>query len=454
MSMNNAHSRRSATTVLRSPSLITFVTLGAIAALGSACHSASSDPSRPPDPTPEAGPVDASISKFCDLPGSVQFTVAGSVTVPGIDTSQLSFLHLPPGFCVHYFGNVPNARQLRFAPGGELFVASPTTGTTGGGANGKSAILVLPDDNRDGYADPEQTFLPSLPSTQGLLFADGYFYYQDQTKILRVPYRSGDRAPTAASETMADIQVYSSDLHWPKALDQADDGTIFVGNGGDQSESCIEPHPFHGGILKLDGTTGGAQVAKGFRNPIAIRCEHGKNLCFATELARDYSEGIGGREKLVPIRAGDDWGFPCCATKGVAFPESANADCSTIAPEDASFLIGDTPFSFDFERGKWPAPYNGSAFIPLHGSAGTWHGARVVVVAMDPKTGLPLPGDDLSGGVSSGGLQDFATGWDDGMLAHGRPAAVEFAADGRLFLGDDNNGEIFWIAPLDLDIPR
>ena len=28
------------------------------------------------------------------------------------------------------------------------------------------------------------------------------------------------------------------------------------------------------------------------------------------------------------------------------------------------------------------------------------------------------------------------------------------AADGRLFLGDDNNGEIFWIAPLDLDIPR
>jgi glucose/arabinose dehydrogenase len=454
MSMNNALSSRFTTMITGYRAPFASVVLAAVASFGSGCHSSSSDPVPPPDPTPEAGPVDASIAKFCDLPGSVQFTATGSVVVPGVDTARLSFLHLPTGFCVHYFSNVPNARQLRFAPGGELFVASPTTGTTGGGVNGKSAILVLPDDNGDGYADSQHTFLSGLPSTQGLLFTDSHFYYQDHTQILRVPYQSGDRAPSAASELVADIQVYSSDLHWPKALDQADDGSIFVGNGGDQSESCAEPHPFHGGILELDGTMGGVQVAKGFRNPIAIRCEHGKNLCFAAELARDYSEEIGGREKLVPIRAGDDWGFPCCATKDKPFPEDPNADCSTVAPEDASFLIGDTPFSFDFERGKWPAPYTGAAFIPLHGAAGTWRGARLVAVAMDPKTGLPLPGDDLTGGMSSGGMQDFATGWDDRMLANGRPGAVEFAADGRLFLGDDNNGEIFWIAPLDLDIPR
>src|SRR5207244_2964267 len=100
------------------------------------------------------------------------------------------FLHLPTGFCAHYFGKVGNTRQLRFAPGGELFVASPTTGTTGGGQGGQQAILLLPDDNGDGYADGSTTFLNNLPSTQGLLFTDGYFYYQDATKILRMPYRS------------------------------------------------------------------------------------------------------------------------------------------------------------------------------------------------------------------------------------------------------------------------
>jgi glucose/arabinose dehydrogenase len=447
MPMNKAHNS-CPTTVVQG-----FRALFVLAALGSACHSNDSDRSSPPEPPPEAGPVDASITKFCDLPGSVQFTTNGTVTLPGSNTSQLSFLHLPAGFCVHYFGNVPNARQLRFAPGGELFVASPTTSTTGGGVNGKQAVQVLPDDDRDGYADTQRTFLSGLPSTQGLLFTDGYFYYQNGTKILRVAYQSGDRAPSGPSEVVADIQVYSSDLHWPKSLDQADDGTIYVGNGGDQDEICNEPHPFHGGILKLDGSMAGTQVAKGFRNPIAIRCEHGKNLCFATELARDYSEDLGGREKLVPIRAGDDWGFPCCATKGLPFPEATGADCSTVTSEDAAFLIGDTPFGLDFERGKWPAPYTGAGFVPLHGAAGTWLGARLVALAINPQTGLPLPGDDLEAGVSTGSMADFATGWDDGAHDHGRPAAIEFAADGRLFLGNDNNGDILWIAPLDLNIP-
>jgi hypothetical protein len=68
---------------------------------------------------------------------------------------------------------------------------------------------------------------------------------------------------------------------------------------------------------------------------------------------------------------------------------------------------------------------------------------------MDPMTGLPLPATDKDGQLS-GAMADFATGWDDQRNDHGRPAAVTFAADGRMFLGNDNNGDIFWIAPLDL----
>jgi glucose/arabinose dehydrogenase len=423
---------------------------GLAALLTSACHSHDTDvvtDSGAPPPPPFDG---GAYVNFCDLPGSVQFTSGGVVQVPGADTAKVAFVHLPNGFCVHYFGNVGNTRQLRFAPGGELFVASPTTNTTGGGQGGHHAILAVPDDNGDGYADKSITFLDNLPSTQGLLFTPGYFYYQDATRILRIPYAAGDRAPSGAGEVMVDVQVYNSTLHWPKALDQADDGTIYVGNGGDQNETCIEPHPFHGGIIKIDGTPGGAPVTQGLRNPIAVRCEHGKNLCFAAELSRDYSAAQGGREKLVPIRQGDDWGFPCCATKDSPYPDIVPVpNCATTAPEDASFLIGDTPFSFDFELGKWAAPYQNSAFVPLHGSAGGWLGARLVMIEMDPVTGLPMPATDIDGGPS-GALSDFATGWDDEHQDHGRPAAVTFAPDGRLFLGNDTLGEIFWIAPLDL----
>jgi glucose/arabinose dehydrogenase len=410
-----------------------------------------------PTPWPDAGPTwnpDASIGHPCTLPGSIQFTSTGTVVVPGGSSSSadLSFLHLPAGFCAHYFGTVGNARQLRFAPSGELFVASPTTGTTGGGSGGQSAILVLPDDNHDGVADAPVTFLGGLPSTQGILFVSGYFYYQDGTKIMRLPYKAGDRMPSGMAAQVADIAVYTSSVHWPKTLDLADDGTIYVGNGGDATEQCDPAHPFHGGVLSIDPVPGGpnpggVQVAKGLRNPIAIRCARGHDHCFALELAKDYSAAEGGREKMIPIRAGDDWGFPCCATTNVAYATSPpGTDCSKVTPDTNSFVIGDTPFGVDFEPGSWSGTWAGRAYVVTHGSYGTWAGARVIAIPMDPSTGLPQQSSDVNG--SNTGMVDFATGWDDHTNAHGRPAAVAFSGDGRLFIANDNNGVIFWIAPI------
>jgi len=396
--------------------------------------------------------VDASIAHPCNLPGSIQYTASGVVVVPGVGAGpDLGYLRVPTGFCVHYYGTVPDARQLRFAPGGELFVTSPTTATTGGGQGGLSGIAVLPDDDHDGVADSVLTYLGSLPSTQGLLFAGGFLYYQDATAILRIPYAVGDRTPSGASQEVANITIYASIAHWPKTLDMADDGTIYVGNGGDQDDVCNPLHPFHGGILALDGTADGTQVAKGLRNPIAVRCAHGHDRCFAVELGKDNSMAPDfGREKIVPIRQGDDWGFPCCATENTPYAGiSPTPNCATVAAETDSFYIGNTPFGIDFEPGSWPAPWTGDAIVTLHGSFSSWAGARVIAVSMNPTTGLPLPGSDLDGG-DTGNVSDFATGWDDGQHDHGRPAPLAFSRDGRLFLGNDVDGTIVWIAPLAL----
>ncbi len=415
----------------------------------------------PFDVTP-VPPPDGSIADPCSLPGSLQFTANGTVTVPGGDPSwpSLAWLHLPPGFCAHYFGTVGDARKMRFAPGGELFVASPTAGTTGGASSaGLGAIVVLPDDNLDGVADTTITFLsfgafPASTMPTGMLFANGSFYYQDGTppgtSILRMPYVTGDRKPSGPSQQVADITVYTSPLHWPKSIDMADDGTIYVANGGDQSESCVASRPFHGGILKVDPTganMGGIQVAKGFRNPISVRCVKGHDRCFALELALDYSSTSGGREKLVPIREGDDWGFPCCATANTPYAGMPpGTDCSGVAAETNSFVIGDTPFDLDVEPGKWPGVWQGRAFVVTHGAFGTWVGARMVAIPVDSSTGLPTPSTN-TGGMEVG-MVDFATGWDDQTLSHGRPSSVEFHPDGRLFVGNDNTGVIFWIAPI------
>jgi glucose/arabinose dehydrogenase len=403
---------------------------------------------------PDSGYPDVSPTSgtFCKLPGAVIFDALGKHVVPGGETlPDLTWLHLPDGFCAHYFANVPNTRQMRFAPGGELFVASPVTSTTGGGPNGLAGIAVLPDDDKDGLADSKKLYLGQLPSTQGLLFDKGYFYYQDDTRIRRVPYKAGDRTGQKPGDVVVDIQIYVSQLHWPKTLDVADDGTIYVANGGDQGEVCDPSHPFHGGILKIDGTPGGTPVTRGYRNPIAVRCQRGHNNCFASELALDYSGMQGGREKLVPIHAGDDIGFPCCASKDTPYGGIVpTPDCSKVASELGSFIIGDTPFGIEFDLGAWPAPWKNNIFVPLHGEFGSWEGARLVAITTYPSTGLAVPATDLMGHPTES-MKDFATGWDDGFKEFGRPAAVAMSDDGRLFVGNDVTGDIFWIAPVGME---
>jgi glucose/arabinose dehydrogenase len=124
-------------------------------------------------------------------------------------------------------------------------------------------------------------------------------------------------------------------------------------------------------------------------------------------------------------------------------------DCSGVSKETVGFVIGETPFGLDFESGKWPAPWTYRAFVAMHGVFGSWVGARVTTVARDPGSGAILTANDLDGGESAN-MQDFALGWDDMRMDHGRPGSVTFAADGRLFVGDDVEGIIFWIAPVDL----
>ncbi len=440
--------------------------LGITAALGVALASACSSNQAPPPTNPGGLPF---ITKdfapppasFCSLPGSVVQTPSGPELVPGgadAGTPDLAWLQVPVGFCAHVFATVPTARQLKFAPGGDLFVASPTWPTTGGNSDGLASIVVLPDDDHDGVADVTTTFLPGLAKVQGLMFANGSFYYQDGPVIRSVPFNAGDRQPSASSAPAADMSNLPQDpVHWPKVFDTAMDGTIYVTNGGSQGDACLSTDPVKGAVFTLnaDGTT--TEVAKGFRNPIALRCESNHNQCLAIELALDYSAGAGGREKLLPIRPGDDWGYPCCATQnlpysGVMYTDTnALPDCSGVADESASFVIGDTPFGLDFETGKWPAPWGGRVFVALHGAYLSWKGARVVAIALDPTTGLPLPSSELAGSTDSpDNMLAFATGWDDGKQDHGRPAPVAFAPDGRLFLGNDWTGTIVWMAPVSL----
>ena len=262
---------------------------------------------------------------------------------------------------------------------------------------------MLPDDDGDGVADSTIEFLSNVPSTQGFMFANGSLYYQNGPTILSVPFQPGDRVPSGQSQTITTVNAPQDELHWTKVMDIAQDGTIYVTNGGSQDDECLSTDPTRGSIWAIvdagaDGA-GTSLVAKGFRNPIAMRCESDHNVCLAVELGLDYSWYHYGREKVVPVRAGDNWGFPCCATQntayeGTVYHDTGGApDCGAVAAESDSFVIGQTPFGLDFEPGKWPAPWTGRVFVTLHGQSGSWTGARIAATGIDPDSGAPHSGE-------------------------------------------------------------
>jgi glucose/arabinose dehydrogenase len=118
-------------------------------------------------------------------------------------------------------------------------------------------------------------------------------------------------------------------------------------------------------------------------------------------------------------------------------------DCGTAQAETLSMPLHSTPFGLDFEPGRWPGSHAHSLFIAMHGSAGSWVGTGILEVPVD------------TSGAPTGTSSYFATGWgsDPDSPVEGRATDLAFAPDGRLFVIDDNSGDVWWIAPEDLPLP-
>lgn len=412
-------------------------------------------------PAPDAGdasppircsPVDVPPGqgkKFCELPGQ--------------DATALT---VPPEFCVREFATVKEARVLRFAPSGDLFVAAPSMNTVGGAEGGPGAIVVLPDDDRDGRADAVLTFAGPSPNdgracaarevdpadtscVHGLLFAGGYLYFTRGDDVRRFAWAPGARAAAGASELVAKLGGAAiADARWTHTLEQTKSGEILVSRGRADSDACSVEQMTRGAVLSL-GAVGAALpvapqvVADGFRNPMYLRCAPNScGDCYASELSGDNWDGVGGREKLALLgKRGESWGYPCCVGRDVAAPTTGAHDCTNVGRELVAIPLHDTNFGLDFERGVFPDPYKHALFVALHGVFTSFGGTGVVWLATDPASLRPTapPKMFMSGFAAAG---------------NGRATDVAFAPDGRLFVADDTGGKIYWIAPRTLAAPR
>lgn len=338
----------------------------------------------------------------------------------------------PAGFCLREFASVPEARTLVFAPNGDLFVSSPSATTPGGAAGGLGQILLISDDNHDDVGEIH-VFAKNVADVHGLALGGGYLYFTSATTVYRTAYTSGQRQEAGPRE---DLMMPASFGHgrWTHGLARSAGGALLT-SSGEYSSCGLAPT----GSISQVAPGGAAIVAAGFRNPMYLRCHYQAELCAANELGEDQQSGA--REKFIAIRPDTNYGFPCCfGAKQATSSSGSGFGCDAVTPEDASFTLGNTPFGFDWEREKWPAPFNGGIFVALHGSAYTapsWKGASIVFAATDPTTHLPI----------KDAWQDFVTGFGPGGGPLERPADIAFSSDGRLFFADDMGNHVYWVAP-------
>ena len=386
----------------------------------------------------ELPPTDGpSAVTWCDLP-----------VAPGMEVRGVT---LPAGFCVRRYGRITQPRVLAFSPTGDLFVSSPGMGAPGGTGPGESAIVVLPDDNHDGVADRVARYVDTVPGVpglsdlvhvHGLLFANDALYFTVESGVFRVPFRAGDRA-LAAGVTPTAVASLTDSVRWTHTLARGADGTIYVSMGNYGLFACPAANPRQGSVLAI-GTghpMDGDVVARGFRNPMYIRCQPWG--CYGAELTDDGWRDPA-REKIFRFESGQDYGYPCCYDRALPSPANVTGvSCASVTPSLVGFTVGYTPFGHDFEHGGWPAPYANALFIGLHGAVGSWTATGIRWAPVNPTT------HEFMTSMAT----EFLTGWGRGTPNEGRVADLAFAPDGRLFFTDDQLGQVYWIAPTTLRMP-
>ncbi len=375
-------------------------------------------------------------------------------------------ISVPSGFCIRSYlpANtvLPEPRVIRVAPNGDVFVTTPSAFTPGGASGGDGAIHVLPDDDHDGIADQVLTYIGPTPGgadcfsadadptylscVHGLAFHEGYLYFSRSNDVRRFPYSLGDRkAPSNMSELVASLGIpsgASAGFRWTHSIDFAPNGEMLVARGVYEAGGCDASTLGNGniqGFLLGSLPATGTVIADGFRDPLYLRCNGMQ--CFTNELTGDGWDGLGGHEKLIQLAPNEHFGYPCCVDKNQPVPGANASLCTNLSNEVLLIQLHDTPFGLDFEPGGFPAPYTNGIFIAKHGAVGSETNSDVVYVA-------------VSNGVPMGMEQPFTSGFGFvGNTNNGRATDLTFAPDGRMFLIDDTNGAVYWIAPTTLQMP-
>ena len=368
----------------------------------------------------------------------------------------------PEGFVVTRFAsNIKSPRNMIIAPNGDVLVvlsnserstkekvANVVTGKAKSEVAGQSAntILLYRDADKDGKPELTTTFLTGLNQPYGMLIIGNSFYVANTDGVWQYPYKSGDTKITSTGKKIMSLPAGGYNNHWTRNLiANADKSKIYVtvGSGSNVGENGMENEIRRANILEANPDGTGEKIyASGLRNPVGIDWAPGTNMLWTAVNERD---GLG--DDLVPdyitsVKEGAFYGWPYSYYGQNEDPrlKGKNPDLvkKAIAP-DVPVGSHTASLGLAFYKGdKYPAKYQGGAFVGQHGS---WNRSAI--------SGYKVIFVPFKDGKPTGKPEDFLTGFiadTDKAEVYGRPVGVTLAADGALLVADDVSGVVWRVA--------
>ncbi|MBC6112413.1 PQQ-dependent sugar dehydrogenase [Pedobacter fastidiosus] len=368
----------------------------------------------------------------------------------------------PEGFVVTKFASdIKSPRNMIITPNGDVLVvltnserstveavANAVTGKAKSEVPGKSAntILLYRDADKDGKPEMVATFLKGLNQPYGMAIIGNHFYVANTNGILEFPYKPGDTKISGPSKTILSLPAGGYNNHWTRNLiTNADQTKIYVtvGSGSNVGENGMENEKRRANILEINPDGTGEKIyASGLRNPVGIDWAPGTKTLWTAVNERD---GLG--DDLVPdyitsVKPGAFYGWPYSYYGQNEDPrmKGKNPDLvkKAIAP-DVPVGAHTASLGLAFYKGdKFPAKYQGGAFIGQHGS---WNRSAI--------SGYKVAFVPFKDGKPTGKPEDFLTGFvSDSAKAevYGSPVGVTLTPDGALLVADDVSGVIWRVA--------
>jgi len=358
-------------------------------------------------------------------------------------------LTVPSGLTISVVANVSGARELTFAPNGDLFVGTSS-----------SQVYIVPNADGASGAGTPKVFAdlgdsPAAGVALDTSAQNSALYVGTQFGVYRIPYTLGDQTAQSPPVKIASVRPGGSGDHSTTSVAVA--GSTVYASVGSSCDACTETDPTRATVQQM-GLSGSSMTPKAvhIRNAIALAINPNTGTLWAGGAGQDTLPEGHPYEYFdaLSLHAGvADYGWPDCEENRIAYTQGAN--CSNTVIPRVEFPAYQTIIGAAFYPaspiGEYhlPQQYAGGAFVAMHGS---WHAQNGVPVAPPRIAFVPMNGDSPPIAVNwsdpTKQWSDFVSGFQhsDGSRI-GRPTGIAVGPQGDLFIADDQTGNIYRIRP-------